>query len=177
MKLKALTLRRSLRTDRKKKEDDGLYDSTFCDHRFTPSLPNLRSPCRLHLSPPPNDMFSSESGKMQVTQLTPFLVVATGDDPWSKFQKQNLPACQNSDGFLFNTIEELDKVDFTDLEFLKCLETRYGTSLRELQTLLISQESCYEPAACPVSLFMLFLLKNASYMSIQSFVDSGENGS
>ncbi|KAI3721952.1 hypothetical protein L2E82_32972 [Cichorium intybus] len=51
-----------------------------------------------------------EAGKLQVTQLTPSLVAATGDDPWSKFQKQNLPAWGNSDGFLFNTVEELDKV-------------------------------------------------------------------
>lgn len=51
-----------------------------------------------------------EAGKLQVTQLTPSLVAATGDDPWSKFQIKNLPAWANADGFLFNTIEELDKV-------------------------------------------------------------------
>lgn len=51
-----------------------------------------------------------EAGKLQVTQLTPSLVAATGNDPWSKFQKENLPAWHNSDGFLFNTVEEIDKV-------------------------------------------------------------------
>ncbi|KAI3748292.1 hypothetical protein L6452_11276 [Arctium lappa] len=51
-----------------------------------------------------------EAGKLQVTQLTPSLVAATGDDPWSKFQMKYLPTWADADGFLFNTIEELDKV-------------------------------------------------------------------
>ncbi|KAK1421601.1 hypothetical protein QVD17_24070 [Tagetes erecta] len=51
-----------------------------------------------------------EAGKLQVTQLTPSLVAATGDDPWSKFQKKNLPAWGEADGFLFNTVEKLDTV-------------------------------------------------------------------
>ncbi|KAI3705437.1 hypothetical protein L1987_75674 [Smallanthus sonchifolius] len=51
-----------------------------------------------------------EAGKLQVTQLTPSLLAATGDDPWSKFQKTNLPAWAKADGFLFNTIEKLDQV-------------------------------------------------------------------
>ncbi|KVI09446.1 UDP-glycosyltransferase 92A1-like [Cynara cardunculus var. scolymus] len=51
-----------------------------------------------------------EAGKLQVTQLTPSLVKATDDDPLSKFQIKNLTAWANADGFLFNTIEELDKV-------------------------------------------------------------------
>ncbi|XP_071734828.1 UDP-glycosyltransferase 92A1-like [Rutidosis leptorrhynchoides] len=51
-----------------------------------------------------------EAGKLQVTQLTPSLVAATGDDPWSEFQKKNLPEWHNCDGFLFNTIEKMDEV-------------------------------------------------------------------
>ncbi|MFS7956824.1 putative crocetin glucosyltransferase [Helianthus anomalus] len=51
-----------------------------------------------------------EAGKLQVTQLTPSLVAATGVDPWSKFQKKNLPEWAEADGFLFNTIEKLDEV-------------------------------------------------------------------
>nr|XP_043634297.1 UDP-glycosyltransferase 92A1 [Erigeron canadensis] len=51
-----------------------------------------------------------EAGKLQVSQLTPSLVAATGNDPWSEFQKINLPLWGNADGFLFNTIENLDKV-------------------------------------------------------------------
>ncbi|KAJ0771639.1 putative UDP-glucuronosyl/UDP-glucosyltransferase, UDP-glycosyltransferase family [Helianthus annuus] len=51
-----------------------------------------------------------EAGKLQVTQLTPTLVAATGVDPWSKFQKKNLPEWAEADGFLFNTIEKLDEV-------------------------------------------------------------------
>ncbi|XP_076942409.1 UDP-glycosyltransferase 92A1-like [Bidens hawaiensis] len=51
-----------------------------------------------------------EAGKLQVTQLTPSLVAATGLDPWSEFQKKNLPAWAEADGFLFNTVEKLDRV-------------------------------------------------------------------
>ncbi|KAD5961680.1 hypothetical protein E3N88_13153 [Mikania micrantha] len=51
-----------------------------------------------------------EAGKLQLTQLTPSLLAATGDDPWSEFQKKNLPAWGDADGFLFNTIEKLDEV-------------------------------------------------------------------
>ncbi|PWA88255.1 UDP-Glycosyltransferase superfamily protein [Artemisia annua] len=51
-----------------------------------------------------------EAGKLQVTQLTPSLVSATGDDPWSNFQKKNLPLWANCDGFLFNSVENLDQV-------------------------------------------------------------------
>ncbi|XP_024991984.1 UDP-glycosyltransferase 92A1 [Cynara cardunculus var. scolymus] len=51
-----------------------------------------------------------EAGKLQVSQLTPSLVAATGNDPWSKFQIKNLPTWDNADGFLFNTVEEFDKV-------------------------------------------------------------------
>ncbi|KAK9078554.1 hypothetical protein SSX86_002611 [Deinandra increscens subsp. villosa] len=51
-----------------------------------------------------------EAGKLQVTQLTPSLLAATGDDPWSEFQKKNLPAWADADGFLFNTIEKLDEI-------------------------------------------------------------------
>ncbi|KAF3668585.1 putative serine/arginine-rich splicing factor 33-like isoform 1 [Capsicum annuum] len=50
-----------------------------------------------------------EAGKFHVTQLSPSLVIADGNDPYSVFQMKNLPLWKNSDGVLFNTIEEFEK--------------------------------------------------------------------
>lgn len=50
-----------------------------------------------------------EAGKFHVTQLSPSLVIADGNDPYSVFQMKNLPNWRNSDGVLFNTIEEFEK--------------------------------------------------------------------
>nr|WJH18535.1 scopoletin glycosyltransferase UGT1 [Artemisia annua] len=51
-----------------------------------------------------------EAGKLQMSQLTPSLMSATGDDPWSNFQKNNMPLWANCDGFLFNSVENLDQI-------------------------------------------------------------------
>lgn len=50
-----------------------------------------------------------EAGKFHVTQLSPSLVIADGNDPYSVFQLKNLPLWKNSDGVLFNTVEEFEK--------------------------------------------------------------------
>ncbi|XP_009784052.1 UDP-glycosyltransferase 92A1-like [Nicotiana tabacum] len=50
-----------------------------------------------------------EAGKFHVTQLSPSLAIADGNDPYSIFQLKNLPTWKNSDGVLFNTVEEFDK--------------------------------------------------------------------
>ncbi|CAN4089687.1 unnamed protein product [Withania somnifera] len=50
-----------------------------------------------------------EAGKFHVTQLSPSLAVADGNDSYSVFQMKNLPTWRNSDGVLFNTIEEIEK--------------------------------------------------------------------
>ncbi|KAK4736513.1 hypothetical protein R3W88_000210 [Solanum pinnatisectum] len=49
-----------------------------------------------------------EAGKFHVTQLSPSLAIADGNDDYSVFQMKNLPLWKNSDGALFNTIEEFD---------------------------------------------------------------------
>lgn len=54
-----------------------------------------------------------EAGKFHVTQLSPSLLIADGSDPFSIFQRKCLSTWVNSDGFLFNTVEELDKVGLT----------------------------------------------------------------
>lgn len=51
-----------------------------------------------------------EAGKLETTQLSPSLVSADGTDPPSVFQASNLPKWLDSDGFLFNTIEEFDNI-------------------------------------------------------------------
>ncbi|MCD7453380.1 hypothetical protein HAX54_020795 [Datura stramonium] len=50
-----------------------------------------------------------EAGKFHVTQLSPSLAIADGNDLYSVFQQKNLPTWGNSDGVLFNTIEEFEK--------------------------------------------------------------------
>lgn len=52
----------------------------------------------------------AEAGKFHVSQLSPSLLIADGSDPFSIFQQKCLPTWGNSDGFLFNTVEELDKI-------------------------------------------------------------------
>lgn len=54
-----------------------------------------------------------EAGKFHVTQLSPSLLLADGSDPGSIFQRKCLPTWVNSDGFLFNTVEELDRIGLT----------------------------------------------------------------
>ncbi|XP_060196640.1 UDP-glycosyltransferase 92A1-like [Lycium barbarum] len=51
-----------------------------------------------------------EAGKFHVTQLSPSLAIADGNDPYSHFQLKNLPTWENSDGVLFNTVEEFEKM-------------------------------------------------------------------
>ncbi|CAA2992263.1 UDP-glycosyltransferase 92A1-like [Olea europaea subsp. europaea] len=54
-----------------------------------------------------------EAGKFHVTQLSPALLVAQEDDPFTTFQRKNLPNWSKSDGILFNTFEEIDKRGLT----------------------------------------------------------------
>ncbi|XP_031258010.1 UDP-glycosyltransferase 92A1-like [Pistacia vera] len=51
-----------------------------------------------------------EAGKIQKTQLALSMLQADGSDPWSLFQGGNLPEYVNSNGILFNTVEEFDKL-------------------------------------------------------------------
>lgn len=51
-----------------------------------------------------------EAGKFHVSQLSPSLLIADGSDPFSIFQQKCLPTWEKSDGFLFNTVEELDQI-------------------------------------------------------------------
>ncbi|KAI3449919.1 hypothetical protein Pfo_006584 [Paulownia fortunei] len=50
-----------------------------------------------------------EAGIFHVTQLTPAVLVAGEDDPFTDFQRRNLHAWSNADALLFNTVEDLDK--------------------------------------------------------------------
>ncbi|KAJ0084292.1 hypothetical protein Patl1_29808 [Pistacia atlantica] len=51
-----------------------------------------------------------EAGKIQKTQLALSMLQADGSDPWSLFQGGNLPEYVNSNGILFNTVKEFDKL-------------------------------------------------------------------
>lgn len=53
-----------------------------------------------------------EASKVHVSQLPLSILEADGTDPWSLFQAKNLPAWANSDGILFNTVEEFDNIGF-----------------------------------------------------------------
>lgn len=57
-----------------------------------------------------------EAGKFHVTQLATSMSEAVGTDPWSEFHAKNLPKWLESDGMLFNTVEELD---FLGLNFFR----------------------------------------------------------
>lgn len=49
-----------------------------------------------------------EAGSLHKTQLPNNIAEADGGDAWSLFQKRNLSEWVNSDGILFNTVEEFD---------------------------------------------------------------------
>ncbi|KDP20195.1 hypothetical protein JCGZ_07915 [Jatropha curcas] len=51
-----------------------------------------------------------EASKIHLTQLPLSISEADGTDSWSLFQKKNLPAWVDSNGILFNTVEEFDRV-------------------------------------------------------------------
>ncbi|KAK3020436.1 hypothetical protein RJ639_047560 [Escallonia herrerae] len=73
-----------------------------------------------------------ESGKFHITQLSASVLTADGTDPWSKFQHGNIPFWGNSDGFLFNTVEELDK---TGLNYFR---RKFGLSVWPVGPILTS---------------------------------------
>ncbi|KAJ4724181.1 Glycosyltransferase [Melia azedarach] len=50
----------------------------------------------------------AEAGKIHVTQLALTMLEADGNDSWSLFHGAHLPEWENSDGILFNTVEEFD---------------------------------------------------------------------
>ncbi|XP_013606237.1 PREDICTED: UDP-glycosyltransferase 92A1 [Brassica oleracea var. oleracea] len=51
-----------------------------------------------------------EAGEIEKTQLNYFMLEADGTDDWSVFMKKNLPGWSDFDGFLFNTVEEIDHI-------------------------------------------------------------------
>ena len=51
-----------------------------------------------------------EASTIHVSQLPLNISEADGDDPWSKFQKENLSAWVDSNGVLFNTIGDFDQM-------------------------------------------------------------------
>ncbi|KAJ8551297.1 hypothetical protein K7X08_000667 [Anisodus acutangulus] len=51
-----------------------------------------------------------EAGNLDVSQLSPSLLAADSNDPYTNFNWKNLPNWMNSDGILFNTVEDLDKL-------------------------------------------------------------------
>lgn len=54
-----------------------------------------------------------EAGSLDVSQLNPSLLEADSDDPYTNFNWKNLPNSINSDGILFNTVEDFDKLGLT----------------------------------------------------------------
>ncbi|KFK25527.1 hypothetical protein AALP_AA8G126700 [Arabis alpina] len=51
-----------------------------------------------------------EAGEIEKTQLNPFMLEADGNDDWSVFMKKNIPGWSDFDGFLFNTVAEIDQM-------------------------------------------------------------------
>ncbi|XP_059310458.1 UDP-glycosyltransferase 92A1-like [Lycium ferocissimum] len=51
-----------------------------------------------------------EAGNLDVSQLSPSLLAADSNDPYTNFNWKNLSNWMNSDGILFNTVEDLDKL-------------------------------------------------------------------
>ena len=51
-----------------------------------------------------------EAKTLHVSQLPANIAEADGHDPWSTFQSENLSAWSDSNGFLFNTIGDLDQL-------------------------------------------------------------------
>ncbi|XXG90626.1 hypothetical protein AAC387_Pa12g2348 [Persea americana] len=66
-----------------------------------------------HLSAANSDEFSApgfpESGLVHRSQVPFHLLAADGKDYWSCFHRREFSLCLSSDGFLFNTVEELEK--------------------------------------------------------------------
>ncbi|CAN8299477.1 unnamed protein product [Cochlearia groenlandica] len=52
----------------------------------------------------------AEAGEIQRSQLNSFMLEADGNDDWSVFMKKNLPGWLDFDGFLFNTVAEIDEI-------------------------------------------------------------------
>lgn len=51
-----------------------------------------------------------EASRFHVSQLPLSILTADGSDSWSVFQRMNLPAWVDSNGILFNTVEEFDQL-------------------------------------------------------------------
>ncbi|VVB14294.1 unnamed protein product [Arabis nemorensis] len=51
-----------------------------------------------------------EAGEIEKTQLNSFMLEADGSDDWSVFMKKNMSGWADFDGFLFNTVAEIDQV-------------------------------------------------------------------
>ncbi|OIT39196.1 PREDICTED: UDP-glycosyltransferase 92A1-like [Nicotiana attenuata] len=54
-----------------------------------------------------------EAGNLEISQLSPSLLAADSNDPYTNFNWKNLHNWMNSDGIIFNTVEELDKLGLT----------------------------------------------------------------
>ncbi|XP_010419848.1 PREDICTED: UDP-glycosyltransferase 92A1 [Camelina sativa] len=51
-----------------------------------------------------------EAGEIEKTQLNSFMLEADGSDDWSVFMKKNIPGWSDFDGFVFNTVAEIDQI-------------------------------------------------------------------
>lgn len=51
-----------------------------------------------------------EAGEIEKTQLNSFMLEADGTDDWSVFMKKTIPGWSDFDGFLFNTVAEIDQI-------------------------------------------------------------------
>uniref|UniRef100_A0A1S4D2C5 Glycosyltransferase n=1 Tax=Nicotiana tabacum TaxID=4097 RepID=A0A1S4D2C5_TOBAC len=54
-----------------------------------------------------------EAGNLDVSQLSQSLLAADSTDPYTNFNRENFLNFLNSDGILFNTVEELDRLGLT----------------------------------------------------------------
>ncbi|XXG67906.1 hypothetical protein AAC387_Pa06g1142 [Persea americana] len=72
-----------------------------------------------------------EAGNIHRSQLAPDLKKVNGLDPHSRFLHQEFSLCLGSDGFLFNTVEELEK---TGLEYFRRKMNRPGWAIGPLKS-------------------------------------------
>lgn len=76
-----------------------------------------------------------EGGKVHVTQLPASMAGADGRDSWSIYTKKRLPEWYDSDGILFNSVEQLDEIG------LNYFRRKLGRSIWPIGPILLKMES------------------------------------
>ncbi|KAG9148093.1 hypothetical protein Leryth_003663 [Lithospermum erythrorhizon] len=104
-----------------------------------------------------------EAGKFHISQLSASFLVADGSDPYSTFQRRNLPTWLDSDAVLFNTIEEIDQIG------LVYFRRKLGIPIWAIGPILLSQNHRVRDSITKPS--------NVSLEQCIEFLDSKERNS